>query len=400
MQRLHEEHDQRMKQITGLQQQISTLEEAQVFNQSKWQESITRQQMAIHEKQASEKNRINELQRDLEKYQRMIVDLENKNRNLNFQTLKDVDILRAENQRFNENLHSHERNMQHLEDENKHVKSESNKLHDEIANLQRVNRELQSYKENYQINVNLMNQQAAALAQQQQQNQLQQQQAQEKQTTVVLQRDDTAKNSGLATSLSEALAREQKLKTKVLQLKQKLRKANEKIMELLPYKLGTSVDANEVLNKYRSFTSAVSPDIQQSYSVPGDVDGIKKKYGFTSYDNNLNIKEDFIHSGNLPKKDEYENSLNPARGLLEKYNINANKSSLEYRDEPIRNSFGFNDEPRSAVGFRDESIRTGTGFRNDSSMSRGFIPGEPISAAGYDEIKRFTEGEVSKYKFM
>ena len=362
-----------MKQIATLQQQVSTLEENQVFNQSKWQEYVTRQQVTSHEKQLSEKNRINELQRELEKYQRTIVDLENKNRNLNFQTLKDMDTLRGDNQKINETNLNLQRTVDLKEEEVRNIKHEVQRLQDEIANLQRVNRDLQSYKENYQLN---SNQQAA------------------RQQTVIVQKDEGSKNDGLAKSFSEALAREQKYKHKIIRLKQKLKKANEKIMELLPYKLGNNADTDEILKKYRGMNYGLGQDALQrdmpdinyqmpsanyqassvSYQIPGEgrdvIRELRKKYGFVSYAEGDNVAEHYRHGVDAPKKDEFESQMERARSVADRYEEGPSRTGVEYRTQPLQ--------------------QTG---------SRAFVPEESLGSVGYDEIKRFADDEAMKYRF-
>ena len=322
---------------------------------------MTRQQSTAHEKHLTEKNRINELQRELEKYQHTIVDLENKNRDLNFQMLKDMDTLRGENQRLSELIVSHNRAMELKEDEIRHSKSENTRLQDEIHSLQRVNKDMQLYKENFELAT-------AQLKQQQQQLQAQaavQTQAQQP-TAALTQQDDQAKKD-LLSKLSEAMTREHKLKLKIDRLKQKLRKANHKILELLPYKMNNNADSDDILKKYRSMEydeepTGPAPSYLYSRSaqkkapaydlLPGEgsdvIRQLQKKYGFADQQ---------------PQTDHYNRQENNEAG----------PSSIRHLAEKYGTSNTAYPEARRAEE-------------------------ESAASVDYDEIKRFAEGEALKYR--
>lgn len=229
-----------------MQAQIRELEETQSSSQAKLQEFIAQTQLYDHEKHISEKNRISTLQREIESYQKTILDLENKNRNANFQMLKDLDALKQENERLTE-LHSQsQRTLDAKESEVKNLRREVDSLQDELYYTQKKNKELTLQRDDTGAVVKLGS------------------------------AKDTTKDSQL---LREALAREQKLKTKVVKLKTKLKFANDKIMELLPLKiLSQQQETNQIFRD-----TATAGDFIETTFPRGSqlIENLKQKYGLT-----------------------------------------------------------------------------------------------------------------------
>jgi len=242
--RLHQENENKQKQINALQNNIRDLEDGQLGAQTKLQEYISQAQLQSHEKQISEKNRIASLQREIESYQKTIVDLENKYRNTNFQTTKDLETTKQDYSHLQDTLLQTQRNLEVREDEVNRLKKEIENIHNEMYYVQRKNKEY------------------------------------------VLGKDTASPATGLgqpgigrdAELLREALRREEKLKAKVINLKAKLKIANKKIMELLPHKILAQRDPNVAI---REPISIKSGEIGNTYSVGTGslIDNLKAKYG-------------------------------------------------------------------------------------------------------------------------
>jgi len=212
------------------------------------QEFIAQTQLYDHEKHISEKNRISTLQREIESYQKTILDLENKNRNANFQMLKDLEALKQENERLAELYSQSQRMMDTKESEIKNLRRECDNLQDELYYTQKKVKDL------------------------------------------TLQRDDSGEVVKLGSAkdrskdtqlLKESLAREEKLKAKVIKLKAKLKQANEKIMELLPLKiLSQQQETNQLFRDTAStpINDIIDTTFPRASSL---VENLKQKYGIT-----------------------------------------------------------------------------------------------------------------------
>jgi len=242
--RLYQENDNKQRQINSLQNQIRDLEDGQISAQTKLQEYISQAQLQSHEKQISEKNRIASLQREIESYQKTIVDLENKYRTTNFQTTKDLESTKQEFSHMQDQLIQTQRNLEIKEEEVNKLKKDIDNLHNEMYYAQRKNKEF------------------------------------------IISKDTASPATGVghqgigrdAELLREALRREEKLKNKVINLKAKLRMANKKIMELLPHKILGQKDTNIMA---RDPISAKSGEFG-AYNVGAQgslIDSLKAKYG-------------------------------------------------------------------------------------------------------------------------
>ncbi len=187
------------------------------------------------------------MQREIESYQKTILDLENKNRTANFQMLKDLDALKQENERLAELYSQAQRTLDAKESEIKNLRRECDNLQDEIYYIQKKNKVL------------------------------------------TLQREDTSGAAKLGTTkekskdtqlLKETLAREDKLKKKVFKLKAKLKQANEKIMELLPLKILSQQDTSQIFRD--TATTPVNDLIDTTFPRGSNlVESLKQKYGIT-----------------------------------------------------------------------------------------------------------------------
>jgi len=236
--RLRHDNENKTKQVFALQQQIRDLEDNQVSAQTKLQEFISQTQLQTHEKHISEKSRIAALQREIESYQKTIVELESKHRNANYQTNKDLDMLKQEHTRLNDQFLSNQRSLDSKEEDVSRLKKDIENLQDEIYYLQRKNKELVLQKESASPATRLTHK-------------------------------GTGKDSDL---LREALDREEKLKNKNARLKLKLRAANKKIMELLPHKILSQKDANAIY-------SGVGGSLYTGATTGNLMENIKSKYG-------------------------------------------------------------------------------------------------------------------------
>lgn len=180
------------------------MEDTQSASQAKLQEFIAQTQLYDHEKHISEKNRISSLQREIESYQKNIIDLENKNRNANFEMLKEVDSLKQENTRYNDLYQQAQKSQDTKDAEIKNLRREIDNLQDELYYLQKKTKDINLQRD-------------------------------ETSNKVASYKENISNKEGQL--LREALSREDKLKNKIVKLKAKLREANKKIMELLPLKM-------------------------------------------------------------------------------------------------------------------------------------------------------------------
>jgi chromosome segregation ATPase len=241
--RLHQDNENKQKIINSLQNQIRDLEDGQLHAQTKLQEYISSAQLQGHERQISEKNRIASLQREIESYQKTIVDLENKYRTTNFQTTKDYEMAKQELVRFQDQQHQVDRTLQIKEEEISKLKKDIENLHDEMYYAQRKNKEA------------VLGKTGASPA------------------THAVSYKATGRDGEL---LRESLAREEKLKTKVIHLKAKLKHANKKIMELLPHKILAQRDPNQMLGRTAESANAYVT------ANPGNLlENLKSKYGIS-----------------------------------------------------------------------------------------------------------------------
>jgi len=242
--RLQEDNENKQRQINSLQNQIRDFEDDNLTSQTKLQEYISQAQLQNHEKQISEKNRIASLQREIESYQKTIVDLENKYRNTNFQTTKDLEATKQEYNQLQDQLLQTQRNLEVKEDEVNKLKKDIDNLHNEMYYVQRKNKEYVISKDTASP--------ATEIGQQ-----------------------GFGRDGEL---LREALRREEKLKAKVINLKAKLRAANKKIMELLPHKILTHRDPNMIARNPSSIKSGMAGT--DNILVQGSlIDSLKVKYG-------------------------------------------------------------------------------------------------------------------------
>jgi len=280
-----------------LNNQIRDLEDAQITAQTKLQEYISQTQLQSHEKQISEKNRIVALQREVESYQKTIVDLENKYRNTNFQTTKDLEISKQEVSRLQDQHFSTQRQLELKEEEVSKLKKDIENLHDEMYYAQRKTKEL------------LLTKDAASPA-----------------TNLGAARTGAGAGGRDSELLREALQREEKLKAKVVHLKAKLRAANKKIMELLPYKVLGQKDTNIGLTR----------EVRGGYtsgSPRGLLDNLKSKYGIADAYPGVEVAAPVIGGSDV-------------KYVSAKYGFGLGRTGdggHNYRDdiENIRNKYGF-----------------------------------------------------------
>ena len=292
--KLRQDNDNKQKVVNSLQNQMRELEDGQLHAQTKLQEYISQSQLQSHEKQISEKNRIASLQREIESYQKTIVDLENKYRTTNFQTTKDYEMTKQELVRFQDQQYQTQRNLQAKEEEISKLKKDIENLHDEMYYAQRKNKET------------ILGKTGASPA-------------------TMMSQKATGRDGEL---LRESLAREEKLKAKVIHLKAKLKAANKKIMELLPHKILAQRDTNAMLTRTAEAATVYST------ANPGNLlENLKSKYGIAdSYQGGADVP---ITSDIKHISAKYGFGIGqPAQGAENDYQVDMQNIRSKYGFEP------------------------------------------------------------------